>query len=417
MKKRQSIASRYSGLSYASAAKKISDKYKERDTDPIAQRSFMMEMEQLMRMQELQKLSEISAEKISSNRTQRPASKMDPGGWLPMQSKPLPVLPLNSGIFGMPGQRSTSEMLSDVGHKPFLDLRQGNWNAGVVGQRSTSEMLMDIGDTDPTSTLLKSSTKPFVQNPYLTKDGRAPETAPTKGSSMFLPLALGKGAEFAGKLAMAASGYDKVSPEYNPYESEIRRNMSSRGISLDSAKNAILSNQNAAAAGAAGMTSMPVRQALLQNTYRQGMDALSGTSLQQQQINNQYKADSAQMLNNLGSQKVQANQYAEQLNNQSKAGYQMGLQSMLESVGGIGQELTNYRAGIAQQQLLAAALQTTDFKFGDVANIISQAVQGGEITMDQLVEINRQPSSSAAIAAMEKFRRENKAKLQKLNTE
>jgi anionic cell wall polymer biosynthesis LytR-Cps2A-Psr (LCP) family protein len=43
-------------------------------------------------------------------------------------------------------------------------------------------------------------------------------------------VALGKGLEFAGKLAMLASGYDKVNPEYNPYESEIRSRMSQRKI-------------------------------------------------------------------------------------------------------------------------------------------------------------------------------------------
>jgi hypothetical protein len=130
-----------------------------------------------------------------------------------------------------------------------------------------------------------------------------------------------------------------------------------------------------------------VRQSLAQNIINSAQGNLANTSVQQQQINNGYRGEEAQTLNSLGTQRVQANNYAEQLNQQSKGNYQLGLQNMLETAGNLGQTGTDYRANIAQQNILASALETSNFKFGDAKEILNKAASGAKLELDDFIKL------------------------------
>ncbi len=121
--------------------------------------------------------------------------------------------------------------------------------------------------------------------------------------NIYTPVALGKGLEFAGKLAMLAGGYDKVAPEYNPYEADIRRRMQGRSIDMQAIKENILSSENKALDNTSNVRSEAVRQAIQNSIFRGTQKNLADVSLQEQQINNQYDADYASTLNQLGQQK------------------------------------------------------------------------------------------------------------------
>lgn len=82
-----------------------------------------------------------------------------------------------------------------------------------------------------------------------------------------------------------------------------------------------------------------------------------------------------------------ANRYAEQLNQQAKGNYQLGLQGALETVGNAGQKLTDYRANVAQQRILGSILQTNDFQMGDAKELITKAQSGEKLTLDDFIQL------------------------------
>jgi hypothetical protein len=360
--KRKSVKERHKSRDFATAAKKIGLKYPKRDTDSFQKNAFSEEIVQLLALQDVARGSEYARDSIQEYRAPREASKYKLGGNLPGDNTLYPTDPQIS-LSGV----VTGPDLSGVGYTPF----------GVVPKVATRP----VGQVATPKIGLPTS--PLAGLPNATAGAGNTES---KGT-IYDPLLIGKGAEFLGKAAMLIGGPDKVSPEFNPYESSVRKLMASRSGNLDAARNETLSQQNAAMADTAGISNSSVRQALGQNIRSQGMANLSNVALQNQQMNNSYRAEEAQTLGSLGQQRVGAVNYAEQLNNQSKVGYQQSLQNMIESVGGIGQKLTDYRANIAQQNLLASALSTSDFQFGDVANIIQDAVKMRKIDPDKAIQI------------------------------
>jgi hypothetical protein len=178
-----------------------------------------------------------------------------------------------------------------------------------------------------------------------------------KKSNVFSPMAIGKGIEALGKGLMLAGGYDKFDPNYNPYEQDVRRLMESQGIDTQAIENRILSQQEAAMANTGNVRSTAVQQALQQGAFAQTSDALANTELQQQQLRNQLASQTANTLNQLGQQRVQAKNIATQLNAQSKAGYQQSVVNLLESVGAAGEEITSYKQGILTNEMTAKLLE------------------------------------------------------------
>lgn len=403
--KKKSAAQAYKGMSFAKAAKKISDKYKNRDTNAIEERSFMAEMNALMQHQEMLKLKESAGKAIKGSTQPVEASSyakkalgggLDPNAMFGIGQAVGDFLQYNNAATDFDAvnpwegtQRAMNpfQPVAPIPSKTFTaqsppPLLTENQKTGYK-DAAMQTAAKAVGAISPVAgAMFGKTSKPG--------SGEVEDVTGFKdwfNKNMYSPLVMGKGVEAVGKLAMLASGYDKAVPQYNPYESDIRRQMQTRGMDLTQSKQDILSAENAAQQNLNNVRSANVRTALQQNVTGQSADALSRASMTQQQFMNQVKGEYAQTLNNLGQQRVQAENYAEQLTAQSKGMYQMGLQNMLESVGQTGQKVTDYRANIAQQKLINSVLQTKDFKVADPTGAIQKAIQGDEIGMQDIVTL------------------------------
>lgn len=431
--KRQTVVEKYKGknLSLASIAKKISDKYGNRDTDAIQQRSFLAEMNELMRHQEMMKLKESAGKAIKNYRQPVEASsyakKALGGGIDPVQMFNVGQA-IQSGVRyqdekeyfkGWPEDKYRKLIHEVYDNVPFPA-------SPSIGAITPQQYAGNAFDVDFTKVAKETNAlKPAVPSPPSTP---VEKTNPFTGfedwakNNVFSPLTIGKGVEAVGKLAMLAGGYDKTVPQYNPFESKIRQLMETRGIDLTQAKQDILSAENAAMGNLDAARSSNVRTALAQNLSNQTASNLARTSMQQQQIKSQQQGEYSQVLNNLGQQRVSAENYAEQLTQQSKAGYQMGLQNILESVGGTGQKVTDYRANIAQQKLINSVLQTKDFKVADPTGAIEKAIRGDEVGISDAVQLTADVTSGAmtpqeAAAKLEELKAQHKQRTTGLTTQ
>ena len=204
MKKSKSLTTKYKNVSFADASTRISNKYKNRDLNKHEQSSFLVEMRELMKMQEKTKLAEKMSEFIQQYRKPVNASKYAKGGVLPKYTEAgdLPnTNPLNAF--------SNAVMSTGVFDNPPV------YNANVSGTLIPTTGL-------PILHAQPGGTPNMVQNTTTQQGGDGKNWL---GDNIYAPLAIGKGLEAAGKLAMLATGYDKVAPQYNPYEADIRRKM------------------------------------------------------------------------------------------------------------------------------------------------------------------------------------------------
>lgn len=398
--KTKSVKESYKGLSFSTASKKISDKYKNRDFSAIEQRSFLAEMEALMKLQEVAKAKEIALKTINQNSKPRQASKFAFGGGLETN----PLIPrgfqmyansqidlndidMNTGI--LYPKSSTTPTIPQItvpgATSRKINLPQLPNTSLPTNLQSNPQLLMrpNLNGLQVKST----SPKEAITIPQGIDPNNLTTESTTNKSNIYNPLIIGKAIEGIGKLGMLATGYDKVSPQYNPYEADIRRKMSSRGINMDSIRQRILGQQNAGLDNTNNVRSEAVRQALSNSMFRGTQKNMADVSIQEQQINNQYLADEAQTLNNLGQQRVQANTYAEQLNNQSKVGFEMGLQNALESAGQVGQELTNKKAQLRQQGILSQVLKTKNFELANAEDVLAKVSKGEEVTLNDMIKI------------------------------
>ena len=373
--KSKSLETKYKDISYADVSTKISKKYKNRDLNKHDQNSFLVEMRQLMMMQEKSKLAKLITESIDKYRKPVNASKYAKGGTLSTDDTLITTDNELQAYSALPSMDNTL-MTTDKQLLPTTKLTTPpTYNANVSGYMQPNSGL-------PILHAQPGGTPSTVQATNQGGDGTN-----FLGDNIYAPLMLGKGVELAGKLAMLAGGYDKVAPEYNPYESDIRRKMSERSIDLGQVRQQIAGATNAGMVNTGNVRSEAVRQSLAQNIINSAQGNLANTSVQQQQINNGYRGEEAQTLNTLGQQRVQANNYAEQLNQQSKGNYQLGLQNMLETAGNAGQRVTDYKANVAQQNILASVLETANFKMGDAGEIINKANSGAKLELDDFIKL------------------------------
>lgn len=409
--KNKHVGEKYSGYSFATAASKIGKKYPDRDFNSIQQNSFLREVSALIELQNVARSKQVAMDTIKDNR--KPTNPSEYGfGTPPFGLDPTTMKKAFGYPTTTPGQFDnilTPDMSRNAFDSSMVPATPYGAPSPTIASRANANIANVTKNFGANFQLPESPLAPMMEEGAST-GGTDPKSNFLK-DNIYAPLAIGKGVEFLGKAAMTLSGASKVSPEFNPYETQIRGMMQERSFNNDFARNAILSQQNAAKANVAGIANPAVAQALLQNTYSQGMTALARNEADMQQGRNALAGDTAQTLNNLGQQRVGARNYAENLNEQGLATQQMSLQNLLSTVGGAGQKLTDYRAGIAQQSLLASALSTNDFQFGDVASIIKDAVSMRRINPDDAIQIiqGSKGKDKAAVlseveAAVNKFR-------------
>ena len=199
-----------------------------------------------------------------------------------------------------------------------------------------------------------------------------------------------------GQLAMLATGYDKVKPEYNPNEQRIEQLMANRNINTQALQNLALSQQNVALQNLSDVRSPGVRRALVNNVIQGTLKSMQQNRMQQDDMNNRYAAEYAQTLGSLGQQRVQANTYAEQANQQGKANFESGIQNMLATLGNTGQKLTDYKVNLAQQDLTASFLKSKDFAAALPSKFIGKIERGEDLDDNDILEMRKAlPGKSA----------------------
>ncbi len=414
---RKSVVEKYKGKSFAEASAAIEKRYPDRETNMISQRSYLAEIGVLMQHQESIKAANTPTTFAEGGPL--PGIQMPRETTAVVQPRPFDDLIMKPKAVQTPSgaDRFLSWMTgtTDQMNKAYSAVNQGiqTYNqqlktSGLEGQTSLSvynRPQMASGGFIPSMTIFQGIQQATddLEKMYPKKLGiGTPTSVPTASTptpttpsrvgtflkdNIYAPVAVGKGLEFLSKAGMIASGYDKVTPQLNPFEGEIRSTMQSRGLGLDGIRADVAGMVNTAIGQSGNVRSQAVRQGLVQNAATSGIQQMASVGVQQQQANNQYKAETANTLNSLGQQEVQARNYAEQLNNQSKAGYQTGVQNLIESIGNAGQELTNFRAGLAQQQLLADTLRTTNFQMGNARTLIMNAVNGKRMDINDAIQI------------------------------
>lgn len=174
------------------------------------------------------------------------------------------------------------------------------------------------------------------------KEGQVGTAIPEKEKKQFSPEAIAgygiKGIEMLGHAIQAFKKPDYVKPVYNPEENKVKSLMSNRKFDSQAILDALDLQDTANRQNISdNSTSVGVTQANLQKANANQVNAIANTKIQEQQTNNQYRADEAQVLNNLGQQKMQAQVYAEDVNAKSKANVQNQRDKFLkESIGGLG---------------------------------------------------------------------------------
>ena len=355
--------SKYKGKSFADVAEIISKKYKNRDNDPLQMRSFKMEITALRDAQEAVRPVDDNFS-MGGVLAQQGMESLESIGKAFARGLAMPKR-FNGGDITLPTIKVTADDES-IAKQPLNiqavsdkeptqpDLYSAiRANMAQTAQRMTTDTLPTkdniVGDIPANSLEEVVKTDTTAENQNNEKD--------RKKSNVFSPMAIGKGIEALGKGLMLAGGYDKFDPNYNPYEQDVRRLMESQGIDTQAIENRILSQQEAAMANTGNVRSTAVQQALQQGAFAQTSDALANTELQQQQLRNQLASQTANTLNQLGEQRVQAKNIATQLNAQSKAGYQQSVVNLLESVGAAGEEITSYKQGILTNEMTAKLLE------------------------------------------------------------
>ena len=134
---------------------------------------------------------------------------------------------------------------------------------------------------------------------------------------------------------------DYVKPVYNPEENAIKGTMANRKVDNQVILDAINLEENAGKQNLAdNSSSVGVQNANMQKLHANAINSIAKTKIEEQQLNNQYRGEEANMLNTLGTQKMQAQVYAEDVNAKSKANVQMQRDKFLkESIGGLGDYL------------------------------------------------------------------------------
>jgi len=213
----------------------------------------------------------------------------------------------------------------------------------------------------------------------------------------------GAAANFGINAAMLAGGYDKVAPNTNKYESDVRTMMQGRGIDTTAVENKILGQQNAAMQNLSNTRSANVRNALAQNLNVGSMETQAQAEMQAQQMRNQLTGEYASTLNNLGLQDAQARTNAEELTARNKGAWQTGVSQAGASLLDAGKFATNYR-GNENMQKLALQIVNENGKTFQIDPGIIERMKSNTLTPADILTLRNtnNPSAQAFADFMEK---------------
>lgn len=436
------LKEKYAGKSFAEIAETISKKYKNREIDPVQKRSFETEINALKDLQETYRLKESIKDRMKMAGGGMLSTALNAGKGIAEAFAGALTVPMkavggnidDNELYGL------TRSLSQLDIENYQKQQQEGQFAALPTFTSPLTSTANIGTPEPKPTIYEAiGSKPQIASrnsmiadkmvtptidsgtmpdevPFTTRETeeidydrpklvrkemrqlkrdykqdlrdakereREENKEPSKiGKFLKSPygaLATGKGIEMLGKSAMLLGGYDKFSPNYNPFEQEALNLMRSQGIDTQAVENKILSQQEAAMAGTGNVRSTAVQQALQQGIYANTSDALANTELQQQQMRNQLSLQMANALNVAGQQRVEAENLAQQFNMASKASYQQNVVDLLETVGAAGEEISAFKQGQVSDKLMLN-LMNKIYDFGYDTDCVMANLATGDIS-------------------------------------
>jgi hypothetical protein len=423
------IKDKYAGKTFAEVASEIDKKYKKRKVDNTQAKSYEMEMAELMRMNESAKQAEATEANVKEMLKCGGKLKMQFGGfpdppgvppgntdWIAQQQLGL-LNPLPTGD----GSLATDNTLL-TGNKAMLANPLPR-NTGIAtdntvlttNNRMIENPLPGLGGVATDNTALTGNNQITLgQNvaPIIGSDGQfkgidnpkpdyVKERKPGildrlfgKESNIYNPAYAGQLANLGINAGILAGGYDKELPQTNKYESDVRRLMQGRGVDNTAVQNRINAQANAGRENLQNVRSANVRNALDQNLSASTMDASANAELQQQQMNNQYTADYASTLNNLGMQDSQARVLAQELTARNKGNYQTMLSQFGQGIAENSKFFTRLKANDRMNQLYTQIINQSAEDFGISEGLMDKLKTGKELTPDDIIQLKSSRNST-----------------------
>ncbi len=420
------LKQKYAGLSFAEAATKIGSKYPKRDLDLTAKKSYEMEMAELMRMNESAKvLSEVESN-VKEILKCGGKVKMANGGpfedvpagntnWMAQQSgDPLiPQLGNPLSALAVPSKTAGNMVSFQVPQlfKPDASALEGplGFERKPANQTSIVQPLTRNTSPDILSEMKQGQTfnEPNT-TPVKDRDGNWLQKTFGEEGNVYTPALLGSAANLGINAAILAGGYDKVAPNNNKYEDEVRTTMQDRNIDMTAVQDRIQGAFNAGRENLKNARSANVRNAFDQNLAIGAMQQTADASLQEQQMNNQYKGDYANVINNLGMQDVQARNLSDELTARNKGQFQSNLSQFGANVAENSKFFTKLKANDKMNSMYLDIINQTSNDFQIDPDLLGKLKQGkfSDISEGQWLQLKK--SDNTAVKAFADFYQKQK---------
>lgn len=385
----KTVIEKYKGKSFSEAAEDIGRRFKNKDIDLIEKNSYNQELQALADYQEKKKVVSQMQEAVKQFKRGGILPKYPNGG--PLNGVPQVEDPWNSINPNLPFIDNPFQgMMNEVVQPPYTNINPPT--LPQLNSKVVAGQMPVLGQRGVTPTSNTSTSIPQVgQIPFKVGVDESNVSTQPRGTgemSAYTPALIGQGLSTALNLGILASGYDKVAPVDNPYESQVKNLMASRGIDTTQQRNQILSAYNAAKDNLNNTRSVNVKNALNVNMMNQTQDSLAQSKLQEQQINNNYKSDYGQVLGNLGQQKVQARTYAEDMTARNKATFENNVSQFGDLMAQHGESFSAFKAN---QNMNTALAQILNDKYASAGLGISQETidkfNSGKATKDDWTQL------------------------------
>lgn len=395
--KHKSTIEAYKGLTFAEAGEKLAKKYKNKETDATEKAAYEAELDALLKHQTNVRMATQMEESLKQFKNGGTLPKYfggtDPNGLpsVPPGTDPWDGSYPDSVPAGNDPWSGSTPLDTSLKSLPQLKL------APMYPQFDENNVPSDIAMKNKALEISNRMANPSKYQKSNEGNFSTLSDAPkTKGeSSAYTPALIGQGISTALNAAILAGGYDKVAPVDNPYESQIKQLMGDRNIDTTQQRNQILSQYNAAKANLGNARSANVQQALNTNLMNVTQDSLAQSKLQEQQLNNQFKADYAQTLGNLGQQRVNAQVYAEDATAKNKGQFQTNLSQFGDLLAKHGESFSAFKANQTMNTVLAQMLNN---KYAASGLGISQEVvdkfNSGKATEKDWIELTSKIKSA-----------------------
>lgn len=197
----------------------------------------------------------------------------------------------------------------------------------------------------------------------------------------YTPAVIGQGLESLINLGILSKGVDKEQNRFNPYEQDVRR-LTDQDIDLTQAANNIRSQFNVGLDTTKNVRSANVRNALVQNLTNTSQNSLANQALQAQQMNIGLDTQQAQVLNNLGQQRVQNQVYTDDIRARNKAVYDNELSKFAVDLADSGKGLTAYRVNESANRMMFDILNKKYADFGVSSTSFDNFMKGNYDAID-----------------------------------